>query len=120
MGTKPSSLQCLVELPSPPKPLLSPRNGASHDVKALGSISAGRTDSMAISRDATEFTLQDLQPATKYEIGVKSMRGREESELASITAYTGGKELLVGREQSNSVRSSPAQGWQTLLAVIFR
>lgn len=45
---------------------------------------------MAISRDATEFTLQDLQPATKYEIGVKSVRGREESELASITAYTGG------------------------------
>ncbi|KAM4773856.1 tenascin-R isoform 3-T3 [Cyanocitta cristata] len=48
----------------------------------------GRTDSMAISRDATEYTLLHLQPATKYEIGVKSVRGREESELASITAYT--------------------------------
>uniref|UniRef100_U3K150 Tenascin-R n=1 Tax=Ficedula albicollis TaxID=59894 RepID=U3K150_FICAL len=48
----------------------------------------GRTDSVAIPRDATEYTLQDLQPATKYDIGVKSVRGREESELASITAYT--------------------------------
>ncbi|XP_017592928.1 PREDICTED: tenascin-R [Corvus brachyrhynchos] len=48
----------------------------------------GRTDSMAISRDAIEYPLLHLQPATKYEIGVKSVRGREESELASITAYT--------------------------------
>uniref|UniRef100_A0A8C3EJ27 Tenascin-R n=1 Tax=Corvus moneduloides TaxID=1196302 RepID=A0A8C3EJ27_CORMO len=48
----------------------------------------GRTDSMAISRDATEYPLLHLQPATKYEIGVKSVRGHEESELASITAYT--------------------------------
>lgn len=75
---------------------------------------------MAIPRDATEYTLQDLQPATKYEIEVKSVRGREESELAFITAYTGGKELLVGREQSNSVSSSLAQGWQSLLALILR
>lgn len=75
---------------------------------------------MPISRDATEYTLQDLQPATKYEIGVKSVRGREESEVASITAYTGGKELLVGSEQSNSARSSPAQGWQSLLALMLR
>lgn len=75
---------------------------------------------MAIPRDVTEYTLQDLQPATKYEIEVKSVRGREESELAFITAYTGGKELLVGREQSNSVRSSLAQGWQCLLALILR
>lgn len=109
-----------MELPSLPKPLLSPRDGASRDVKALGSMSAGRTDSVAISRDATEYTLLHLQPATKYEIGVKSVRGREESELASITAYTGGKELLVGREQSNSARSSPGQGWQSLLALILR
>ncbi|XP_032923359.1 tenascin-R isoform X2 [Catharus ustulatus] len=48
----------------------------------------GRTDSMAIPRDVTEYTLQDLQPATKYEVEVKSVRGREESELAFITAYT--------------------------------
>lgn len=109
-GPKRSYLQSLVELPSPPQPLLSPRDGASRDVKALGSISAGRTDSMAISRDATEFALHHLQPATKYEIGVKSVRGREESELASITVYTGGKELLLGREQSNTVRLSPGQG----------
>ncbi|NXC41088.1 TENR protein, partial [Penelope pileata] len=48
----------------------------------------GRTDSTAIGSDATEHTLRLLQPATKYEIGVKSVRGREESEVASITTYT--------------------------------
>ncbi|XP_054690086.1 tenascin-R isoform X1 [Grus americana] len=48
----------------------------------------GRTDSTAIASDATEYTLRRLQPATKYEIGVKSMRGREESEVSSITVHT--------------------------------
>ncbi|NWU71603.1 TENR protein, partial [Pterocles burchelli] len=48
----------------------------------------GRSDSTAIASDATEYALRHLQPATKYEIGVKSVRGREESELASITVHT--------------------------------
>uniref|UniRef100_A0A8C9EIL5 Tenascin-R n=1 Tax=Pavo cristatus TaxID=9049 RepID=A0A8C9EIL5_PAVCR len=48
----------------------------------------GRTDSTAIGSDATEYTIRLLQPATKYEIGVKSVQGREESEVASITTYT--------------------------------
>ncbi|XP_069645747.1 tenascin-R isoform X4 [Haliaeetus albicilla] len=48
----------------------------------------GRTDSTAITSDATEYTLRHLQPATKYEIRVKSVRGREESEVASITVHT--------------------------------
>lgn len=84
-------------LPSPPEHLLYPRDGASRDAKALGSVPTGRTDSTAITSDATEYALRHLQPATKYEIAVKSVRGREESEVASITVHTGGKELLVGR-----------------------
>ncbi|KFR14683.1 Tenascin-R [Opisthocomus hoazin] len=48
----------------------------------------GRTDSTAIASDATKYALHRLQPATKYEIGVKSVRGREESEVASITVHT--------------------------------
>ncbi|KFQ12566.1 Tenascin-R, partial [Leptosomus discolor] len=48
----------------------------------------GRTDSTSIVSDATEYALRHLQPATKYEIGVKSVRGREESEVASITVHT--------------------------------
>lgn len=60
-----------------------------------------------------------LQPATKYEIGVKSVRGREESEVASITTYTGGKELPVaGSDQLGHVLSwgragSPYCFWQS-------
>ncbi|NXF32764.1 TENR protein, partial [Nyctibius bracteatus] len=46
------------------------------------------TDSTTITSDATEYTLHHLQPATKYEIGVKSVRGQEESEVASITVHT--------------------------------
>uniref|UniRef100_A0A8C0I7H8 Tenascin-R n=1 Tax=Bubo bubo TaxID=30461 RepID=A0A8C0I7H8_BUBBB len=48
----------------------------------------GRTDSTAIASDVTEYALHHLQPATKYEIGVKSMRGREESDVASIIVHT--------------------------------
>lgn len=84
-------------LPSPPEHLLYLRDGASCDAKSLGSTPTGRTESTAIASDATEYTLHHLQPATKYEIGVKSVRGREESEVASITVHTGGKELLVDR-----------------------
>lgn len=84
-------------LPSPPEHLLYRSAGASHDAKALDSVPTGRTDSTTITSDATEYTLYHLQPATKYEIGMKSVRGREESEVASITVYTGGKEFLVGR-----------------------
>lgn len=84
-------------LPSSPEHLLYPRDRASHDAKSLGSVPAGRTDSTAIASDATEYALRRLQPATKYEIGVKSVRGREESEVASITVHTGRKEFLGGR-----------------------
>ncbi|NXJ73698.1 TENR protein, partial [Trogon melanurus] len=53
-----------------------------HDAEGNG------TDSTAIASDATEHALRHLQPATKYEIEVKSVRGRDESEVASITVYT--------------------------------
>lgn len=101
-GSKPSNPQYqpwrgLVTLPSPPEHLLYRSAGASHDAKALDSVPTGRTDSTTITSDATEYTLYHLQPATKYEIGMKSVRGRDESEVASITVYTGGKEFLVGR-----------------------
>ncbi|NXG78683.1 TENR protein, partial [Baryphthengus martii] len=46
------------------------------------------TDSTAIASDATEYALHHLEPATKYEIRMKSVRGREESEVASITVHT--------------------------------
>lgn len=79
--------------------LSSPRDtGTSRVTNALGSVPAGRTDSAAIASDATEYSLHRLQPATKYEIGVKSVRGREESEVASITTYTGGTGLLGDRQ----------------------
>ncbi|NXP34654.1 TENR protein, partial [Leiothrix lutea] len=77
----------------------------------------GRTDSMAISRDATEFTLQDLQPATKYEIGVKSVRGREESELASITAYTA-MDVPLGVTATNITPTEALLQWNPPLSEV--
>lgn len=72
--------------------------GTSCVTNAPGCVPAGRTDSAAIASDATEYSLHRLQPATKYEIGVKSVRGREESEVASITTYTGGTGLPGDRQ----------------------
>uniref|UniRef100_A0A8D2PGR4 Tenascin-R n=1 Tax=Zosterops lateralis melanops TaxID=1220523 RepID=A0A8D2PGR4_ZOSLA len=77
----------------------------------------GRTDSMAISRDATEFTLQDLQPATKYKIGVKSVRGREESELASITAYTA-MDVPLGVTATNITPTEALLQWNPPLSEV--
>ncbi|XP_030135414.4 tenascin-R isoform X2 [Taeniopygia guttata] len=77
----------------------------------------GRTESMAISRDATEYTLQDLQPATKYEIGVKSVRGREESELASITAYTA-MDVPLGVTATNITPTEALLQWNPPLSEV--
>ncbi|NXT64563.1 TENR protein, partial [Chaetops frenatus] len=77
----------------------------------------GRTDSMAISRDATEYALQQLQPATKYEIGVKSVRGREESELASITAYTA-MDVPLGVTATNITPTEALLQWNPPLSEV--
>lgn len=99
-----SALGCGIAIPSWANS--APRVRARHVTKVLGSVSAGRTDSTAIGNDATEYIMRLLQPATKYEIGVKSVRGREESEVASITTYTGGKGLPVaGSDQLGHVLS---------------
>ncbi|NXV03846.1 TENR protein, partial [Cettia cetti] len=76
-----------------------------------------RTDSMAISRDATEYTLQDLQPATKYEIEVKSVRGRQESELASITAYTA-MDVPLGVTATNITPTEALLQWNPPLSEV--
>ncbi|XP_039586185.1 tenascin-R isoform X2 [Passer montanus] len=77
----------------------------------------GRTDSMTIPRDATEYALQDLQPATKYEIEVKSVRGREESELASITAYTA-MDVPLGVTATNITPTEALLQWNPPLAEV--
>lgn len=51
---------------------------------------SGRVDSTTIASDVTEYTLSRLQSATKYEINLSSLQGREESERVSIIVYTGG------------------------------
>uniref|UniRef100_A0A452I2U4 Tenascin-R n=1 Tax=Gopherus agassizii TaxID=38772 RepID=A0A452I2U4_9SAUR len=48
----------------------------------------GRADSTAVANDVTEYSLSRLQPATKYEIILSSVRGREESERVSSIVYT--------------------------------
>ncbi|XP_071292001.1 tenascin-R isoform X2 [Agelaius tricolor] len=77
----------------------------------------GRTESMAISRVATEYTLQDLQPATKYEIELKSVRGREESELASITAYTA-MDVPLGVTATNITPTEALLQWNPPLSEV--
>ncbi|XP_019355868.2 tenascin-R [Alligator mississippiensis] len=48
----------------------------------------GRVDTTPIAKDITAYTLSRLRPATEYEINLKSVRGREESERTSISMYT--------------------------------
>ncbi|KAM9280648.1 LOW QUALITY PROTEIN: tenascin-R-like [Cariama cristata] len=53
-----------------------------------GRPEAPETDSTTITSDASEYALHHLQPTTKYKIRVKSVRGGEKSEVASITVRT--------------------------------
>ncbi|XP_013928507.1 PREDICTED: tenascin-R-like, partial [Thamnophis sirtalis] len=48
----------------------------------------GRVDNIVVAKGITEYTLNYLQPSTEYEITLKSIRGREESESLSHTMYT--------------------------------
>ncbi|XP_071607245.1 tenascin-R isoform X2 [Heliangelus exortis] len=66
----------------------SPPTAAFDHYRISYRANEGRTDSTAITNDATEYVLHHLQPATKYQIEVTSVRGQEESEVASITVHT--------------------------------
>ncbi|XP_026559248.1 tenascin-R [Pseudonaja textilis] len=48
----------------------------------------GRVDNIVVAKGITEYTLNYLQPSTEYEISLKSIRGREESEPLLHTMYT--------------------------------
>ncbi|XP_067323757.1 tenascin-R isoform X2 [Anolis sagrei] len=62
---------------------------ASFDHYRIACKSAqGRVDSIVVAKGVTEYTLSHLQPATEYEIFLKSVRGREESEPLSHIMYT--------------------------------
>lgn len=56
---------------------------------AIFLMHAGQTDSIVVAKSVTKYTLSHLQPATEYEITLKSIRGREESEPLSHMMYTG-------------------------------
>ncbi|KFP81144.1 Tenascin-R, partial [Apaloderma vittatum] len=77
----------------------------------------GRTDSTAIASDATEHALRHLQPATKYEIEVKSVRGRDESEVASITMYTA-MEAPLGVTATNITPTEVLLQWNPPLSEV--
>nr|XP_009502228.1 PREDICTED: tenascin-R [Phalacrocorax carbo] len=77
----------------------------------------GRTDSTAITSDATEYALRRLQPATKYEIGVKSVRGREESEVASITVHTA-MDVPLGVTATNVTPTEALLQWNPPLSEV--
>ncbi|XP_062835493.1 tenascin-R isoform X2 [Anolis carolinensis] len=62
---------------------------ASFDHYRIACKSAeGRVDSIVVAKGVTEYTLSHLQPATEYEIFLKTVRGREESEPLSHIMYT--------------------------------
>ncbi|XP_078248523.1 tenascin-R isoform X4 [Pogona vitticeps] len=62
---------------------------ASFDHYRIACKSAqGQIDSIVVAKSITKYTLSHLQPATEYEIILKSVRGREESEPLSHIMYT--------------------------------
>ncbi|XP_050163100.1 tenascin-R isoform X2 [Myiozetetes cayanensis] len=77
----------------------------------------GRTDSTTLPKDVTEHALHHLEPATKYEIGVKSVRGREESELTSITAYTA-MDVPLGVTATNITPTEALLQWNPPLSEV--
>ncbi|KAL6490212.1 hypothetical protein MHYP_G00005570 [Metynnis hypsauchen] len=48
----------------------------------------GRVDSVVIDKEATNFTLTSLHPATEYEIKLNAVRGSQESRVISTSVFT--------------------------------
>ncbi|KAJ6654663.1 hypothetical protein lerEdw1_006685 [Lerista edwardsae] len=65
----------------------------------------GRIDSVVIAKGVTEYMLSHLQPATEYEISLKSVRGREESEPLSHIMYT----AMDNPESLNATNITPTE-----------
>ncbi|XP_046708280.1 tenascin-R isoform X2 [Silurus meridionalis] len=48
----------------------------------------GQVDSVVIDKDATNYTLTRLHPATEYEIKLNTVRGNQESKVISTSVFT--------------------------------
>ncbi|KAI4886064.1 hypothetical protein NFI96_004974 [Prochilodus magdalenae] len=48
----------------------------------------GRVDSVVIDKEASNFTLTNLHPATEYEIKLNAVRGSQESRVISTSVFT--------------------------------
>ncbi|XP_067461921.1 tenascin-R isoform X4 [Thunnus thynnus] len=66
--------------------------------KVTYTSSSGVTTELTVPKDVTSTTLTDLEPGTEYTITVAARRGRQQSNAATIDAFTGldpPKELAV-------------------------
>uniref|UniRef100_A0A3P9M8X8 Tenascin R (restrictin, janusin) n=1 Tax=Oryzias latipes TaxID=8090 RepID=A0A3P9M8X8_ORYLA len=66
--------------------------------KVTYTSSSGVTSELTVPKDVTTTTLTDLEPGTEYTITVAARRGRQQSNAATIDAFTGmdpPKELTV-------------------------
>uniref|UniRef100_A0A3B3CW46 Tenascin R (restrictin, janusin) n=1 Tax=Oryzias melastigma TaxID=30732 RepID=A0A3B3CW46_ORYME len=66
--------------------------------KVTYTSSSGATSELTVPKDVTSTTLTDLEPGTEYTITVAARRGRQQSNAATIDAFTGmdpPKELTV-------------------------
>uniref|UniRef100_K7G1A3 Tenascin R n=1 Tax=Pelodiscus sinensis TaxID=13735 RepID=K7G1A3_PELSI len=66
----------------------SPPEAAFDHYRVSYRSAQGRAESAAVANDVAEYTLRRLQPATRHEISLSSVRGREESERISSVVYT--------------------------------
>ncbi|XP_077412011.1 tenascin-R isoform X4 [Vanacampus margaritifer] len=57
--------------------------------KVTFTSSSGVTTELTVPREETTTTLSDLEPGTEYTITVAAKRGRQQSNVASIDAFTG-------------------------------
>ncbi|XP_061550693.1 tenascin-R isoform X3 [Phycodurus eques] len=82
--------------------------------KVTYTSSSGVSTELTVPRDETTTTLTDLEPGTEYTITVAAKRGRQQSNVASIDAFTGIRpvsHLYLSEVTSDSVLvawSSPA------------
>ncbi|XP_077412009.1 tenascin-R isoform X2 [Vanacampus margaritifer] len=82
--------------------------------KVTFTSSSGVTTELTVPREETTTTLSDLEPGTEYTITVAAKRGRQQSNVASIDAFTGIRpvsHLYLSEVTSDSVLvawSSPA------------
>ncbi|OCT85075.1 hypothetical protein XELAEV_18023238mg [Xenopus laevis] len=92
-----------------------PPPSSLHHYRLTYQSTKGRMDSVVIGNEQTQFTLTNLMPHTEYNISLRSVWGREESERIGIVSWTA-VDPPYGLKTSNITATEVILHWEPPLS----